>query len=593
MTECVACIGNCTFLGCTVLGFNGTIGWNTQESSISVDLIEYKCPPNENQVFLGENLIGYPVYFDCGNFFFGGLLQNWTYTENSGGKTFNVKVIDPRQILEQCVLITDTYAGPPIRTLNYFDVYGFYEESVYLNKNCSAFGSAEVTERGMPYNKIIDALRLMNPTVCTPVGVNLAIDWSTFNIPVPEYFKIAGPSITILQLIADICDESGYEFFVTLDPGNIIRIHTVSMKQYDPIEDNLFFGFDNVIDFSYGKELRITKTRNLLFGEQQHYLDIIYGEGGINRTDAAKARYVFNGVTGEKVPEENNTVSDGNFGNFEFYFGENPITKQPVTPHKRQYGQFWVNIDIRKLNLTLVTPLPVDFVDICEYDIRTAMGSAEAFWAWTENTGTVSELGKLIQITYGVDYTAANVLAAADASATNMVAISDMAAIPNSDRAKSNILSWPPIVEDKQKIHEWIAELGRTYYGRQYLVTLKEKVCIRPHPEDFGEKMYTDTPTNDGGWVEPGIPVLGLDDPELDMFRTDDGRVGALALFTASGDCATSGSYSGDGGGEYSYTLGSGVNIPYSGGSVCTDPSGNPCSTNSLDPNYWPGCNCQ
>lgn len=596
MTDCVACVGNCNFLGCSVLGFNGSIGWGTQESSVSVDLIEYQCPPNEFQEFIGRELIGYPVYFLCGDFFFGGLLQNWTYTSNSGGKTYNVRIIDPRQILEQCVLITDTYAGPPIRSLNYFDVYGYFEESVYLNKNCSLFGSAEVTERGMPYTKIMEALRNMNPTVCTPVGVNLTINWNSFNIPVPQYFKIAGPSITILQLISDICDEAGYEFFVTLDPGNVINIHTVSMKQYDPIEDNLFFGFNNVIDFSYGKELRITKTRNLLFGEQQHYLDVIYGQGGVNPTDSSKEQYIFNGITGQKTETENTSSNDGNFGNFEFYFGEHPVTKEPIVPYKRQYGQFWVNIDIRKLNLTLVTPLPVDYVDICEYDIRTAMGSAEAFWAWTENADTPSELGKLIQSTYDTSqYTTNNLLAAADNSAVNMVnGLNDITAVANTARGMSNILSWPPVVEDKQKIHEWIAELGRTYYGRQYLVTLKEKVCIRPHPEEYGEKMYTDTPTNDGGWVEPGKPVLGLGDPELDMFRTDDGRVGALALFSASGDCAISGTdYIGDGGGEYEYTFGSGVFIPNSGGSNCVDPSGNPCIGDPYHPDYVPGCVCQ
>jgi hypothetical protein len=559
MTECVSCIGECEFLGCSVLGFNGTIGWGTQESSVNIDLIEYQCPPNEIQIFQGTNLIGYPVYFLCGDFFFGGLLQNWTYTQNSGGKTYNARVVDPRQILEQCVLITDTYAGPPVRSLNYFDVYGYFEEDVYLNKNCSLFGTAEVTERGMPYTKIMEALRNMNPTICTPVGANLVIDWSTFDIPVPQYFKIAGPSITILQLISDICDEAGYDFFVTLEPGNIVRIYPVSLKRYDPIEDNLFFGFDNIIDFSYGKELRITKTRNLLFGEQQHYLDVIPAED-----------------------------------NFEFYFGEHPVTKQPITPYKRQYGQFWVNIDIRKLNVTLVMPLPVDYLDICEYDIRTAMHSAESFWSWTENTNTVSELGKFIQSTYGTLYTADNMIAAADKSAVNVLnAVSDIASIANSDRAKSNILNWPPIAEDKQKIHEWIAELGRTYYGRQYLVKLKEKVCIRPHPEEFGEKMYTDTPTNDGGWVEPGIPVLGLDDPELDMFRTDDSRVGAMALFSASGDCSLSGTYSGNGGGEYEYTLGSGAEIPDGGGTQCTDPSGNPCIGDPYHPDYVPGCVCQ
>jgi hypothetical protein len=334
------------------------------------------------------------------------------------------------------------------------------------------------------------------------------------------------------------------------------------MKRYDPIEDNLFFGFDNVIDFSYGKELRITKTRNLLFGEQQHYLDTIFYD------DEAS---------------------------FEFYFGEDPLTKQPITPHKRQYGQFWVNIDIRKLNVTLVTPLPVDTVEICEYDIRTAMQSAEAFWAWTEGTGTPSKLGQLIQTTYDLSqYNAASLLEAADASAVNATnAIADTFAVPNSDRAGSNIISWPPIVEDKQKIHEWIAELGRTFYGRQYLVKLKEKVCIRPHPEEYGEKMYTDTPTNDGGWVEPGVPVLGLTDPELDMFRTDDSRVGAIALFMGSGDCSSTGVFSGAGGGEYSYTLGEGVELPDGGSSTtCTDPNEQPCNPDSQHPDYLPGCTC-
>jgi len=533
MTICAGCTEACTFLGCSVIGFNGTIGWGTQESSVTVDLVEYQCDPGSgggleiSQEFLGANLIGYPVYFACGSFFFGGLLQNWTYTSNSGGRTYNVRIIDPRQILENCVLIIDTYAGPPMRDVNYFDVYGFYEQDVYTNKNCGNFGNAEVTERGMPYTKIVNALKSMNPTVCTPVGANLTINWSNFNIPVPEYFKIAGPSITILQLISDICDQAGYDFFVTLDPGNIINIHTVSLKRYDPIEDNLFFGFSNVIDFSYGKELRISKTRNLLFGEQQHYLDTIH-----------------------HIDKES----------FEFYFGENPISKSPITPSRRQYGQFWVNIDIRKLNVSLVMPLPVDFVDICEYDIRTAMHSAESFWSWTENEETVSELGKLIQSTYDVGFLTNNIIATLDQSAVNaQQGLADGLNVVNSGRAGSNIIDWPPIAEDKQKIHEWIAELGRTYYGKQYLVTLNEKVCVRPHPEEYGEKMYTDTPTNDGGWVEPGIPVLGLEDPELDMFRTDDGRVGALALFMASGDCSSSGAYSGAGGGEYSYTLGSGI----------------------------------
>ena len=567
---CEPCIGNCKFLGCSVVGFNSSIGWNTQESIVNVDLVEVQCPiPGDPvfvpEVFTGADLIGYPVYFSCGGFFFGGLLQNWTYQSNSGGRTYNVKVIDPRQILEQCVLLIDTYAGPPVRTLNYFNVYGFYEQEVYTDKNCDLFGTSESTERGMPYNKIMEALRQMNPVICTPVGANLTIDWSTFNIPVPDYFKVAGPSITILQLISDICDEAGYDFFVTLEPGDIVRIYTVSTKKYDPIEDNLFFGFNNVIDFTYGKELRITKTRNLLLGEQQHYLDVVYF-GEPEQNPEAEVQYVFNGVTGEK---QYSTGAPGdNKDPFEFYFGEevDPATGEakPIVPYKREFGQFWVDIDIRKLNVNLIIPFPVDRINICEYDIRTAMSSFESFWSWIAYEGTPSELGQAIQANWPVTYTVEAVLQRLNQSSVTIAhALSDASAVPNSARASANLHSWPPVLEDIKKVHEWIAEFGRTYYGRQYLVQLNEKVCVKPHPEDFGEKLYTDTPTNDGGWVEPGIPVMRLQDPDLGLFRTDDDRVGPFALFcNPSEDMINSGLdlyYSGNGGGDYQYTLGSGI----------------------------------
>lgn len=586
-TVCEPCPGNCRFLGCSVVGFNGSIGWNTQESMVNIDLVEVQCDidgtGNPSEVFTGANLIGYPVYFSCGSFFFGGLLQNWTYSSNSGGRTYNVKVIDPRQILEQCTLIIDTYAGPPVKTLNYFNVYGFYEEEVYLNKDCSKFGDATsgggkgtpvsgprgssppsnagVTERGMPYVKIINALKNMNPTICTPVGANLTIDWSTFDIPVPEYFKIAGPSITLLQLIADICDEAGYDFFVTLEPGDIVRIYPVSLKKYDPIEDNLFFGFNNVIDFTYGKELRITKTRNLLFGEQQHYLDVVYwGEQEGSRE--AEVQYVFNGVTGEK--QYSLALPGDNTDPFEFYFGEeiNPETGlgEPIIPYKREFGQFWVDIDIRKLNINLIIPFNIDRINICEYDIRTAMTSFESFWSWVGHEETPSELGQEMQSIWPIKYNPKGILTRLNQSSVTLAyALADAAGIPNSDRASANLHSWPPVLEDVKKVHEWIAEFGRTYYGRQYLVKLNEKVCVKGHPEDFGEQLYTDTPTNDGGWVEPGIPVMGLQDPDLGLFRTDDDRVGPFALFCNPDIMSDILKYSGSGGGEYEYTLGSGV----------------------------------
>ena len=78
------------------------------------------------------------------------------------------------------------------------------------------------------------------------------------------------------------------------------------------------------------------------------------------------------------------------------------------------------------------------------------------------------------------------------------------------------------------------------------------------------------------------------------MFKTDDGRVGALALFVGSGNFDGSGSYIGDGGGEVDYTIGSGVTIPINGGSECFAPDGvTPCNPDSQHPDYISGCSCQ
>jgi len=547
MTQCVPCdTGKCEFLGLTVVGFNGTIGWGATESAVTIDLVPIHC---ENEEFEGADLIGRAVYFGCGSFRFGGLLQNWTYTTNSNGRTYNVRIIDPRQLLEQCLCVIDTYAGPPARTLNYFNLYGFYEEDVYLYKDCEDFGTAEVTERGMPYYKIINALKSMNPTICTPVGENLVIDWSTFNIPVPQHYKIAGPTVSIMQIITDICEQAGYDFFVTLEPVggmHVIRIWPVSLSQYDPIEDNLYFGFDpsETIDYSYGKEMRYPKNRGLLIGEQQHYITVV---------DLSKVQ------------------SDGtDSGNFDFYFGEDPLTKQPIVPYKREYGQFWVNVDIRKLNITLAKPFPVDRINLCEYDMRSAAHGNDAFYAWTCQPDTVSELGQAMQSNWSAYYDWNEVFQDLQVTTGNVVqALADGFAMPNKDKATKSLIQNPPIEEDLDKVQKWVAEYTSTYYGKQILVQLNEKICIKPHPEEFGEKLYTDVPTNDGGWVEPGIPVLGLGDPELEMFRTDDGRCGALAVFNASSGVASGSCPSGDGGGEYIYTFGDAV-IP--------EPSGNPSS---------------
>jgi hypothetical protein len=95
----------------------------------------------------------------------------------------------------------------------------------------------------------------------------------------------------------------------------------------------------------------------------------------------------------------------------------------------------------------------------------------------------------------------------------------------------------PEILEDLEKVWNFIKSLGDTYYGRQFITPLNQRICSYQDPEaPISEKKFSDIPTNAGGWVEDGVSILGLSDPELGLFREDDGRIVCFALFNTDGE---------------------------------------------------------
>jgi hypothetical protein len=119
------------FLGATVLSFNSSLGLGSaSESTLNVDLTE-DCDQDDSFFPAdGSIQVGDVVYFNAGKFKFGGVLSTWTISQGSGGKVYNVKVVDPRQVLENTAVIVDLYLGPPSQTVNYFNVYNINEGSV-------------------------------------------------------------------------------------------------------------------------------------------------------------------------------------------------------------------------------------------------------------------------------------------------------------------------------------------------------------------------------------------------------------------------------------------------------------------------------
>jgi hypothetical protein len=173
-----------TFLGATILDFSISAGYGDTASQLSVSVVndEYN---NSDYTPIGSGAdvyhsgsgdkfnpppIGSPVFFTFGkgnlvpaeniyqwqssglpymnnwmsgmalsfsppyesgryHFAFGGILQGWTQNRNTNGFTFNINVVDPRQVLSSVKLVLNNYAEGTYKTENIINVYGFLEHN--------------------------------------------------------------------------------------------------------------------------------------------------------------------------------------------------------------------------------------------------------------------------------------------------------------------------------------------------------------------------------------------------------------------------------------------------------------------------------
>lgn len=514
------------FLGATVLSFNTSLGLGSaQESTLNVDLVE-DCDAGDRFLpAFNEIEVGAPVYFsttvDGTGFNFGGVLTNWTITQGGSGRTFNVKVADPRQLLQNAVVIIDSYNGPPTRNKNYFNVYAQLEGS-----GCDNFGASGSTEKGTPYNSIINALKnmkdvlidsenneiLVPPILYSPTCYRFHINFDSFPPGAPEYYRLPGPSVTVLQLVQDICNVLGLEFYCYLTPGflpdgstiGIINIGTIDLKIPPTSFANIVTQFDGIAtDLSYGEELRNEVTKSVIFGEKQHYLSPVY--------------------------------------QFNFYFGEewNGNDFIPIIPYafEKCYG-FWIKKRIRELNITLKRPLNSDGpFTISEQDIRAAMASFDVWFLRAFNPDIKGTLNKAVRDNFeeignvGPPQVFANVMDdPAVPQDRKFEALVGAMMGPNKQKLIADVIR-----EDIERVHKFVADLGNTYYGKQWFTRLNESICYY-QGENFQEKIFNSIPTNAGGWVDPGVPVLGLNDPDLGTFKQTDERISCFVVFAVNDD---------------------------------------------------------
>ena len=262
-----------TFAGASVRQFNAQAGWGvTGVSQMNIALAE---DPSNGDVFISPT-VGEPAYFNFGTFSFSGLTKQVSESRGTDGyPVYDIVLVDPREILSGTQVILGGYAGSVLSVFNCLNVYNWWESQ--------GFGLAQSDESGMPWGKIAHALTaILGQPLQTEYGGPLryrgftyGLDVSELPTPPADYRVGATLSISLLELIAIICEDGGYDFMVDLT-GSAIRIRTVSRRTAPPLGTlqaiaEARTGVD-LIRYQRGVESRTEPTSVILFGAEKRDL---------------------------------------------------------------------------------------------------------------------------------------------------------------------------------------------------------------------------------------------------------------------------------------------------------------------------------
>lgn len=483
------------FCGLSVRDFKGGIGWGRNSKSyLQVNMVQdtshgdFPFPPP----------LGWPVYFQFYDFRFFGLLQKWSKKQDVNGlPTFEAVCEDPRDVLDGAEVIIGAYNGATAGLPNLLNAYGWWEQNF-------GFGSSGANGEGMPWYAILAAVTsICNTPADGPFGgpfnyrgVRYGLDLSALPVPPPDY-RVAGngASVNLLELIAQICEDGGCDFYVELDGFNL-AVRTVSRVAQPPLgtiaalTSNNFGG--TLIRSEDGLETRNELTSTFLVGG---------AVTGMHVTDTYASFWGYDAV-GQPIvgtPGVFYLLADPALGPV----GSNVVGLQPC--------------EFMYLNATGVEDILGTTAYPCStLELRFARVNQESWQAFIQ--GQRPDVAPLVFSPFRLNPGQAGALLKPD--------------LVNDQQFNAQQTAKNSIDTDYNarllRLYDFVKSYADEYLGRKFLVSLPF-VLERQDNETF--KIDFSQEIADAGWIPEGNSPLGVSPLNQDFFKAPDGRFTAFTKF--------------------------------------------------------------
>lgn len=522
-----------TFLGATVIGFSTNTGWNEQQTTVTVNLVEderrgddFVLKTDSAANYQGR-LIGCPVSFVFGSFRFDGLIAGVDQSNGfQGNPVFQVTLVSPALLLHGTQVILSNYVGPTNDSLfngtikaptfqlsNILNVYG------YLEGGGTNFGNSQINDTGLLWEgeqgvkNAIQVLANTNqssiPTFSVNYGSHLFYRGHAYNIDLsalptaPSFYRIGGSTtMTLMEIVSAICEAAGVYYLINLQIGSGNGPHTISFKIADLVSSaNLnaiaeYISGQEVTSSTIGQELRTSDvTQAMILGGEISTLYPLENWGAGDPSVIPFWGFDIDGnpITGQKP--------DGTF------FADDDHT---MVLNASEIADIMGAIGLPPRYTSSILELRCALVDYDSWAAFLYAGKrqfAQALGIYSASNVDLGELGLYVP-QFVQDF------------------VNDSADMAKQLGAMNNNTH---ITTISQRVYEYVRNQAETYYGKQFLVKIPFQLQVKTVPEST-QIFYSDEPTDAGFLPELSLP-LGLNFINENYFLTPDGRMSPFFRF--------------------------------------------------------------